>query len=77
MVDTITSQNIPCHVFPDVVPTSLVAHAVSAMGCAAGIMITASHNPAGYNGYKVYYCNGYAKIIQTMLGRTEMLAVNT
>lgn len=76
VIDTITSQNIPVHVFADVVPTPLVAHAVSALGCAAGIMVTASHNPAGYNGYKVYYCNGCQIIPPHDAGIASMIEKN-
>lgn len=38
----------------DICPVSAVSFAVRKYGCAMGVMITASHNPAEYNGYKVY-----------------------
>ncbi|KAA6429978.1 MAG: phosphoglucomutase 2 [Trebouxia sp. A1-2] len=52
------SQNVRVHLFSEVVPTPFVAGAVTYKGCAGGIMITASHNPKQYNGYKVYWGNG-------------------
>ncbi len=58
----LAGHGIRALVFRPLVPTPLTAFAVSHLGAAAGVMVTASHNPAEYNGYKVYWGNG-AQII--------------
>ena len=59
---TLAALGIRTYVFPDVVPTPLCAYGVKHLGAAAGVMVTASHNPPEYNGYKAYWTNG-AQII--------------
>lgn len=60
--EVLAAEGIPVHFFEDVAPTPLCAFAVTRLGAAAGVMVTASHNPPEYNGYKVYWGNG-AQII--------------
>lgn len=54
----LTAEGIHVYVFPELAPTPMLSYAVRALGLDAGVMITASHNPAEYNGYKVYGSDG-------------------
>ena len=50
----LAANGIRVHIYPRVEPTPALSFAVRDLGCSAGINMTASHNPAPYNGYKVY-----------------------
>lgn len=54
----LAAHGIPALVFREPVPTPLTAFATLELSAAAAVMITASHNPPEYNGYKVYWRNG-------------------
>lgn len=55
----LAANGIKVYIYPELVPTPMLSFAVRRLGCSSGIIITASHNPSKYNGYKCYDPNGY------------------
>ena len=56
--EVLSAHGIRVYLFSELRPTPLLSFAVRHYGCIAGINITASHNPAEYNGYKAYWEDG-------------------
>ncbi len=56
--DVLSANGIKVFLFDDLRPTPELSFAVRHLGCRTGIVITASHNPKEYNGYKVYWADG-------------------
>lgn len=52
------ANGIKVYLFEDLRPTPEISYAIRKLGCKSGVMITASHNPKIYNGYKAYWCDG-------------------
>lgn len=56
--EVLAANGIKVHIYKELMPTPMLSWAVRCLKCGAGIMVTASHNPAKYNGYKVYGSDG-------------------
>lgn len=52
------ANGIKVHIYSELMPTPMLSFAVRALKCSAGVMVTASHNPSKYNGYKAYGSDG-------------------
>jgi len=53
-----SANNIHVYLFEDLRPTPELSYAIRALGCQSGVVLTASHNPKEYNGYKAYWDDG-------------------
>ncbi len=58
VADVFSANGIQVYLFSDLRPTPELSFAVKHLGCQCGIVLTASHNPPEYNGYKVYWEDG-------------------
>jgi len=58
VADVLSANNIKVFLFENLRPTPELSFAVRHLNCDAGIVLTASHNPPEYNGYKVYWADG-------------------
>lgn len=76
--EVLAANGVTVHIFPRIEPTPALSFAVRDLGCSAGVNITASHNPAIYNGYKVYGSDGCqitvdaARKIQAAIDSTDI-----
>lgn len=58
VADIFSANGIKVYLFESLRPTPEISYAIRKLGCQSGVMITASHNPKIYNGYKAYWSDG-------------------
>lgn len=58
VAEVLSANNIKVYLYEDLRPTPALSFAIRHLGCQSGIVLTASHNPPAYNGYKVYWNDG-------------------
>lgn len=54
----LAANGIKVYIYPDITPTPVLSYTIRQLGAISGVMITASHNPREYNGYKAYWEEG-------------------
>ena len=72
------ANGIKVYIYTELMPTPCLSYAVRTLKCSAGIMVTASHNPSKYNGYKVYGADGCqitTEAAETILAEIEKLDI--
>ncbi len=72
------SNGLRVWIYKELMPTPCLSYAVRALKCSSGVMVTASHNPAKYNGYKVYGSDGCqitTKVAQDIFEEIEKIDV--
>lgn len=69
--DIFTANGIEVYLFPALRPTPQLSFTVRHLGCQAGLVITASHNPKEYNGYKAYWSDG-SQVVAPMIKTLSM-----
>ena len=80
--DIFNANNIRTYIFDEIKPTPIVSFGVRNLSCICGIVITASHNPPEYNGYKVYWSDGgqivppIDKKLMSSISRTNYADIN-
>ena len=80
--DIFNANNIRTYVFDEIKPTPIISFGVRNLSCICGIVITASHNPPEYNGYKVYWSDGgqivppIDKKLMSSISRTNYIDIN-